>query len=117
MCSQNEILPLELPPQVGFEPTTLRFPLFPEQDTEFKVRFPVAIAELNRSPQFLLDFGGVGRSRAERLGVEADRQVVAGLGLFPCREGRDDLRQAVVGLAENCLLYTSPSPRDRQKSR
>ena len=29
----------------------------------------------------------------------------------------DDNYQPQAGLAESCLLYTSPSPRDRQKSR
>ena len=28
-----------------------------------------------------------------------------------------DVELAVKGLLESCLLYTSPSPRDRQKSR
>ena len=28
-----------------------------------------------------------------------------------------ELRRIVVELVEHCLLYTSPSPRDRQKSR
>ena len=29
----------------------------------------------------------------------------------------DNLRQIIYGMGVDCLLYTSPSPRDRQKSR
>ena len=29
----------------------------------------------------------------------------------------EEIRKSLVALATNCLLYTSPSPRDRQKSR
>ena len=32
-------------------------------------------------------------------------------------QGRDVIAQAKTGSGKTCLLYTSPSPRDRQKSR
>ena len=37
--------------------------------------------------------------------------------LRPDAEGRDLLVSAQTGSGKTCLLYTSPSPRDRQKSR
>ena len=41
-------------------------------------------------------------------------------GDLPLATGFDDHRQilgVLISPIENCLLYTSPSPRDRQKSR
>ena len=50
----------------------------------------------------------------------AVRELVQGRRLPPGAEtlpGRVRDLQAVVAAAHSCLLYTSPSPRDRQKSR
>ena len=53
------------------------------------------------------------------MGIDAsDTEGLFGIGKMLC-EGRDRLwlDSEMVALLQHCLLYTSPSPRDRQKSR
>ena len=59
--------------------------------------------------------GGSPRSAGIGVGLIAGVAVLvwAGTGFFIVQEGQ----QAVVTQFGRCLLYTSPSPRDRQKSR
>src|SRR5674476_1705399 len=61
---------------------------------------------------FFLRFDG----HRVRLGIKHDSRLKASL------DGdevviRDQEKEIVRGYLEDCLLYTSPSPRDRQKSR
>ena len=44
-----------------------------------------------------------------------DTIIASGANVVICQKGIDDLAQHYM--AKACLLYTSPSPRDRQKSR
>ena len=46
--------------------------------------------------------------------IEEDNELRSGTGLVNLVEFRDVLRREFLA---TCLLYTSPSPRDRQKSR
>src|SRR5674476_689490 len=45
-----------------------------------------------------------------------DIQVVAAFDVDDRKVGKD-ISEAIFAKPNNCLLYTSPSPRDRQKSR
>ena len=65
------------------------------------------------------------RFKQRRRSAEASAGQRAARTLRPTRDGRRDPEQlfdaakedARVAQAQGCLLYTSPSPRDRQKSR
>ena len=71
--------------------------------------------------QHLFDrVAGEGEAVAAGQALEADQGTVEG-GVAPFAQGRQlqaDAAQAQLrGIDRVCLLYTSPSPRDRQKSR
>ena len=52
------------------------------------------------------------------MGVARDRNALGYVGMAHYLANQDRLRSvSVVPAAGGCLLYTSPSPRDRQKSR
>ena len=65
-------------------------------------------------PQTVLPFNYAG-PHGELAGGSMDRRFFHQLGAT--RLNRGPLCGAVRGSAYTCLLYTSPSPRDRQKSR
>ena len=85
----------------------------------------------DRAPKELRRPGiaGTRRSVVDCREVEGGgRERVEGLGGYPAGAGRvgvwlgvtssdEECRDAVADLEKRCLLYTSPSPRDRQKSR
>ena len=50
-------------------------------------------------------------------GIELDRKVMADLAMNEGAAFKTIITQAKAALPSDCLLYTSPSPRDRQKSR
>ena len=64
---------------------------------------------------------GSGKTAAFGLGIlqalDVKRFRVQSLVLCPTRELADQVAKELRQLARACLLYTSPSPRDRQKSR
>ena len=54
--------------------------------------------------------------------VDDDRNILTGISMALEREGFKvqtyiDGESALIGLTRNCLLYTSPSPRDDELSR
>ena len=51
--------------------------------------------------------------------IIAKKEVIAGIGILvnPFQTNRLLASEKLLYLIYNCLLYTSPSPRDRQKSR
>ena len=78
-------------------------------------RAPVpAVAKVSRRHGV---FGGnpMFENLTDRLG--SSLKNLAGQGSLTEDNIRDTLREVRKALLEACLLYTSPSPRDRQKSR
>ena len=64
--------------------------------------------------------GGVGRAAMEGVLAHPELELAGAWVHSPDKVGADvgDLcGMDPVGVAATCLLYTSPSPRDRQKSR
>ena len=60
-------------------------------------------------------FGSLG---ATGLGHGTDKAVLAGLAGYQAESVDPEVMQTIVESAsESCLLYTSPSPRDRTRSR
>ena len=52
----------------------------------------------------------------QRIALFIDFENIA-IGVRDAHYRRFDINLVLERLVENCLLYTSPSPRDRQKSR
>ena len=91
---------------------------------------PMILARASAAPVYQLDLWMVGEEESRRLlweaAGEADLILIEGvMGLFDGSPSAADLARrfavpvmAVInGQSMACLLYTSPSPRDRQKSR
>ena len=53
----------------------------------------------------------------QNLPIEEARIVADALAVHATSRQIDSAASKLAALAEACLLYTSPSPRDRQKSR
>ena len=59
--------------------------------------------------------GGYGKCIADKYGMTLTNEAVDGATLTP--NITDKVYGGTRGCISTCLLYTSPSPRDRQKSR
>ena len=64
---------------------------------------------------------GAFRKKAEEAGMSTKafaEKVTANKEDYSTRTGQQaELAETLMGMSRHCLLYTSPSPRDRQKSR
>ena len=58
-------------------------------------------------------YGRMGRALVEKIGAREDCRIVAGVDREAGRIGEIPVYAGFDALPCNCLLYTSPSPRDR----
>ena len=84
-------------------------------------RTPMGAFQGELAPLSAPELGGgaiAGAIRNAGVDAAAVDEVIMGC-VLPAGVGQAPARQAgfAAGLGEDCLLYTSPSPRDRQKSR
>ena len=71
-------------------------------------------AKVNYTPSYVSKVEGGKQNPSTEFASEADRVLRAGGGLRRALSAREAWLR---GRHDDCLLYTSPSPRDRQKSR